>query len=254
MGVLDGKVALVTGAARGVGAGIARAFAKEGARVAVLDLDAAGAEAMAAELEQHAPAFGLGCDIRDSAQVDASVAQVVERFGTVDILVNNAMASAQSRFEDATDADIDLALDTGPKATYYFMRACFPHLKGTLEEGGGRIINLRSASDPGGLAGYGAYVAAKAGVGGLTRVAAREWGRHGITVNNLAPFVLTEGAKAHYDERPDELKGLLRRLSLPRAGDAEADVGRAAVFLAGPDSSYVTGCTISVDGGGTFFS
>ena len=105
------------------------------------------------------------------------------------------------------------------------------------------------------MAGFGAYVASKAAVGGLTRVAAREWGRHGITVNNLAPFVLSDGARSYFDERPEELeKIVLRSLAVPRLGDAESDVGRAAVFLAGPDSSYVTGVTLSVDGGGSFFS
>jgi NAD(P)-dependent dehydrogenase (short-subunit alcohol dehydrogenase family) len=194
------------------------------------------------------------CDIRDSGQVDACVADVVDRFGTVDILVNNAIDATSGRFEEITDEDLDRVLDTGPKATLYFMRACFPHLK-DRPEGGGRVINLRSGSEPQGLAGFGAYIASKAAVGGLTRAAAREWGRHGITVNALCPFVLSDGARSYFDERPEELDRIvLRSLSIPRLGDAEADVGRAAVFLAGPDSGYVTGCTLTVDGGGSFFS
>jgi NAD(P)-dependent dehydrogenase (short-subunit alcohol dehydrogenase family) len=249
--VLDSKVAIVTGSARGVGAGIARAFAKEGARVAVVDLDGEGAERVAAELnEGGGKALAVRCDIRDSARVNACVAEVIDRFGTVDILVNNAIDATSGRFEDITDDDLDRVLDTGPKATLYFMRACFPHLKGV-----GRIINLRSGSEPQGLSGFGAYIASKAAVGGLTRAAAREWGRHGITVNALCPFVLSDGARSYFDERPEELERIvLKSLSIPRLGDAEADVGRAAVFLAGPDSSYVTGCTLTVDGGGSFFS
>lgn len=253
MGVLDGKVAIVTGSARGVGAGIARAFAKEGAHVAVVDIEDERADAVAAELTSYAEAASYHCDIRDSAQVDACVAAVVDRFGTVDILVNNAIDATSGKFEDTTDDDLDRVLDTGPKATLYFMRACFPHLRDRPD--GARIINLRSGSEPQGLAGFGAYVASKAAVGGLTRVAAREWGRHGITVNNLAPFVLSDGARSYFDERPAELeKIVLKTLSVPRLGDAELDVGRAAVYLAGPDSSYVTGVTINVDGGGSFFS
>ncbi|WP_244930061.1 SDR family oxidoreductase [Nocardioides sp. W7] len=253
MGVLEGRVAIVTGAARGVGAGIARAFAKEGARVAVVDLDAEGAERTVAELTPYAEAFALRCDIRDSAQVDSCVADVVERLGSVDVLVNNAIDAVSARFEATTDDELDRVLDTGPKATLYFMRACFPHLQSSAY--GGRVINLRSGSEPQGLAGFGAYVASKAAVAGLTRVAAREWGRHGITVNNLAPFVLSEGARTYFDERPEELeKIVLKTMSVPRVGDAEHDVGRAAVYLAGPDSSYVTGVTLSVDGGGSFFS
>lgn len=251
MGTLDGRVALVTGAARGVGAGIARAFAKEGARVAVVDIDADGGSRIAAEIGGHAASYP--CDIRDSAQVDACVAAVAERFGAVDILVNNAIDATSGPFEDTTDDELDRVLDTGPKATLYFMRACFPHLRDSA--GGGRVINLRSGSEPQGMAGFGAYVASKSAVGGLTRVAAREWGRHGITVNNLAPFVLSDGARSYFDERPEELeKIVLKSLSVPRLGDAESDVGRAAVYLAGPDSSYVTGVTLSVDGGGSFFS
>lgn len=253
MGSLEGRVAIVTGAARGVGAGIARALAKEGARVAVVDLDADGAERVAADLAAYAGAAAYACDIRDSAQVDACVAAVVARFGGVDVLVNNAIDATSGPFEDTTDDDLDRVLDTGPRATLFFMRACFPHLRDTAY--GGRVINLRSGSEPQGLAGFGAYVAAKAAVGGLTRVAAREWGRHGITVNSLAPFVLSDGARSYFDDRPEELERIvLRTLSVPRLGDAEADVGRAAVYLAGPDSSYVTGVTLSVDGGGSFFS
>lgn len=251
-GVLEGRVAIVTGAGRGVGAGIARAFAKEGARVAVVDIDTDGAERVATELTSYAEAASYHCDIRDSAQVDACVAAVAERFGTVDVLVNNAIDATSGKFEETTDEDLDRVLDTGPKATLYFMRACFPHLR---DSDAGRVINLRSGSEPQGMAGFGAYVASKAAVGGLTRVAAREWGRHGITVNNLAPFVLSDGARSYFDERPEELeKIVLKSLAIPRLGEAESDVGRAAVFLAGPDSSYVTGVTLSVDGGGSFFS
>ncbi|HTW15411.1 MAG TPA: SDR family oxidoreductase [Nocardioides sp.] len=253
MGVLEGRVAIVTGAARGVGAGIARAFAKEGARVVVVDLDEEGAAGVVAELTPYAEALALRCDIRDSAQVDACVASVVARFGSVDVLVNNAIDAVSARFEETTDDELDRVLDTGPKATLYFMRACFAHLRDSGY--GGRVINLRSGSEPQGLAGFGAYVASKAAVAGLTRVAAREWGRHGITVNNLAPFVLSEGARSYFDERPEELeKIILKTMSVPRLGDAEHDVGRAAVYLAGPDASYVTGVTLSVDGGGSFFS
>jgi NAD(P)-dependent dehydrogenase (short-subunit alcohol dehydrogenase family) len=174
----------------------------------------------------------------------------VARWGTVDILVNNAMAARVGvGIEDLDDASIELALMTGPAATLYFMRACHPHLRN-----GGRVINLRSGSEAQPMAGYSAYVAAKAAVGGITRTAAREWGRHGITVNALCPFVLSEAAMAEFAKVPGQLEEIYERLSLPRTGDAVRDVGRAAVYLAGPDASYVTGCTLMVDGGGTFFS
>jgi NAD(P)-dependent dehydrogenase (short-subunit alcohol dehydrogenase family) len=104
------------------------------------------------------------------------------------------------------------------------------------------------------VVGYGTYVAAKAAVGGITRTAAREWGRDGITVNALCPFVLSEAAQSEFAKVPGQLEGIYEQLSIPRAGDAVRDVGRAAVFLAGPDAGYITGCSLMVDGGGTFFS
>jgi len=246
MGVLDGKVAIVTGGARGVGRGIAVALAQEGARVAIPDLRPT--DDVVTEIGEAA--WGAGCDVRDSSQVDAFVAETVSRFGTVDVLVNNAMgARVGIGIEDLDDAAIELALMTGPAATLYFMRACFPHL-----QGGGRVINLRSGSEPQPMPGYSTYVAAKAAIGGITRTAAREWGRKGITVNALCPFVLSEAAVTEFDKVPGQLDAIYDRLSIPRSGDPVTEIGRAAVFLAGPDAGYVTGCTLMVDGGGTFFS
>lgn len=249
MGVLDGKVAIVTGAGQGIGRGIALALAKEGARVAIADIDGDNASAVAAEIEATGgEALAHRCDIRESAQVDDFVARTVDRFGTVDILVNNAMAARVGvPLEEIDDESIELALATGPKATLYFMRACFPHLVD-----GGRIINLRSGSEVQGLVGFGTYIAAKAAVGGITRAAAREWGRRGINVNAIFPFALSDTARAHFESHPDELDAALGSLSIRRTGDPELDIGRAAVFLAGPDASFITGCTLTVDGGGSF--
>ena len=249
MGVLDGKVALVTGAGRGIGAGIARALAKEGARVAVVDINDEDGEASAAALrELGADAAHLHCDVRDTEQVDATVAAVVERFGTVDILVNNAIAvKVGMGLEEVTDADFELVWATGPRATLAFMRACHPHLRD-----GGRVVNLRSGSEFQALAGYGHYVAAKAAVGGLTRAAAREWGRHGITVNAICPFSLSPAAADWFADKPDQLDKIVRSFAIPRSGDAEHDIGRAVVYLVGPDAGYVTGVTLSIDGGAVF--
>lgn len=253
MGTLDGRVAIVTGGAGGVGRGIALALAKEGARVAVADIDRDGmAETVGLIEAQGGAALAVPCDIRDSAQVNEAVATVAGEFGGINILVNNAIAAnINVPLDTLTDEDIALSLDTGPKASLYFMRACYPHLQGD-----GRVINLRSASEMQGMPGMAPYIAAKGAVAALTRAAAREWGKQGITVNCIAPLVYTPAADEHFGGLTEEqLKSfVLRGLSIPRFGEAEADIGRTAVFLCGPDASYITGCTLSVDGGGSFMS
>jgi NAD(P)-dependent dehydrogenase (short-subunit alcohol dehydrogenase family) len=251
MGILDGKVALVTGAGQGVGRGIALAMAREGAVIAVVDRNGETAAETVVLIEgAGGKALQRVCDVRHAEEVNACVAAVVEATGTVDILVNNAVdAIVGIPLQDLDDAQFLISFASGPFASFWFMRACFPHL-----QDGGRVINLRSGTENQSMAGYGSYVAAKAAVGGLTRAAAREWGRHGITVNALVPFALSPSAEEDLARQPGKLEALYRQLSIPRTADVEADVGRAAVFLAGPDATFITGCTISVDGGGSFFA
>ncbi|MGA8256751.1 MAG: SDR family oxidoreductase [Nocardioides sp.] len=251
MGVLNGKVAIVTGSGQGVGRGIAIALAKEGASVAVVDRNATTASETVALVEREGGAANcFVCDVQDSTEVNDCVESVVEEFGTVDILVNNAVdARVGIGLQDLTDEEFLISFATGPFASFWFMRACFPYL-----QDGGRVINLRSGTENQSMVGYGAYVAAKAAVGGLTRAAAREWGRQGITVNALVPFALTPSAEADLARKPGRLEAVYQQLSIPRSADVEADVGRAAVYLAGPDATFITGVTLSVDGGGSFFA
>ncbi|WP_312168486.1 SDR family oxidoreductase [Microbacterium sp.] len=252
MGTLDDKVAIITGSGSGVGRGIALALAKEGAAIGVIDINDAGADETVALIEAAGGrALTVHCDIRRSAEVDAAVSSVVEAFGNVDILVNNAQgARGQVPFEEITDEDLDLVFQAGPIGAVYFMRAAFPYLK----DGYGRVINVRSGAEQIPLPGMGAYIAAKGAIGGVTRIAAREWGQYGITVNSIAPAAMTDAAKGYFDANPDKLEAVMAGMSLKRFGDAEADAGRAVAFLAGPDASYITGTTVSVDGGGAFYS
>lgn len=251
MGVLEGKVALITGAGQGVGRGIALAMAREGAAIAIVDRNGeTAAETVVLIEDLGGSAVYRMCDVRNSGEVNVCVASVVEALGTVDILVNNAVdARVGIPLEDVDDEQFLISFASGPFASFWFMRACFPYL-----QDGGRVINLRSGTENQSMVGYGAYVAAKAAVGGLTRAAAREWGRKGITVNALVPFALSPSAEADLARQPGRLEALYRQLSIPRSADVEADVGRAAVFLAGPDATFITGCTLSVDGGGSFFA
>jgi NAD(P)-dependent dehydrogenase (short-subunit alcohol dehydrogenase family) len=251
VGILDGKIAIITGAGQGVGRGIALAMAREGAAIAIVDPNnetAAETAILIGDLGSNA--IYRICDVRNSDEVNNCVASVVEALGTVDILVNNAVdAIVGIPLQDVDDEQFLISFASGPFASFWFMRACFPYL-----QDGGRVINLRSGTENQSMAGYGAYVAAKAAVGGLTRAAAREWGRQGITVNALVPFALSPSAEADLARQPGRLEALYRQLSIPRTADVEADVGRAAVFLAGPDATFITGCTLSVDGGGSFFA
>ncbi|WP_099041400.1 SDR family NAD(P)-dependent oxidoreductase [Mycobacterium neglectum] len=251
MGILDGKVALVTGAGQGVGRGIALAMAREGAAIAIVDRNAeTAAETVVLIEDLGGMALYRICDVSNSDEVNACVTSIVEALSTVDILVNNAVdARVGIPLQDVNDEEFLISFASGPFASFWFMRACFPHLRG-----GGCVINLRSGTENQSMVGYGAYVAAKAAVGGLTRAAAREWGREGITVNALVPFALSPSAEADLARQPGRLDALYRQLSIPRTADVEADVGRAAVFLAGPDATFITGCTLSVDGGGSFFA
>jgi NAD(P)-dependent dehydrogenase (short-subunit alcohol dehydrogenase family) len=245
---LAGKVALVTGAAQGVGLGIALALASEGASIAVVDRNRAGAtDAAAACRDRGVPAEGFTADVADPDDVVRTVAAVVDTFGGLQILVNNAHAFTLGiPLLDTTLADMEQSWRTAVLGTLYFMQAAHD----ALAVSGGTILNIGSGSALDGDAGSASYASAKEGVRVLTRVGAREWGPEGIRVNTLCPFSRSPRWEAFAAEHPGRVERQAASLPLRRApGDPELDIGRAALFLVSDDSSYVTGQTLFVEGG-----
>lgn len=246
MGKLDGKVAIVTGSGKGIGRGEAIALAKEGARVTVLSRTIEDVQRTAAEIQDlGGEAIAIRCDVGDADQIQSVVDRTVEAFGTVDILINNAQyIPAPADILEWTENKWRACFETGPLASWLFMKACFPHLKTR----GGKIINTCSATGYGGVnlpPLYVGYAAAKEAIRSLTRDAAKAWAKHNINVNVISPASRDQAdsnASAH---------AALEQINMPiaRWGDPEQDIGRIAVFLASADSDYITGQTISADGG-----
>jgi len=247
---LAGRVALVTGAGRGIGRGIALAFADEGAAVCVAELDADSAAETAREAAKRgARALATRCDVSRRDDVAATVDRAVRELGGIDVLVNNATGarreSAYKPLLEHDDEDWQEKLAVDLMGSFYFMKACFPHLK----QRRGSIINLCSMAGTERGLGFASYAATKEALRTLTGVAAREWGSEGIRANALCPSALTPGLKNFLDDNPDAVADALAKIPLGRMGDPETDIGRAAVFLASDDAAYMTGQTLWVDGG-----
>jgi len=247
MGKLTGKTAIVTGGGQGVGLGIARAFAEAGASLVLTGRDEAKLAGVTGELEAMGAKVAICAgDVRKRADAEHAVQMAVERFGQLDILVNNAQSSTPGTpFEDMDDETMRLTLESGVLGTIQHMQAAFPHLK----ERGGSIINFGSREGVHGGLGFGIYAATKEGVRALSRVAAREWGKHNIRVNVICPAALSPIAIKYLAEFPEQAEMYRKEISLGRFGDPETDIGPVAVFLASDDSRYVTGQTINADGG-----
>ena len=246
MGELAGKVAIVTGGGQGVGRGIALALAKAGATVVVAGRTLEKCERTIAEIEAAGGnGLALACDVGLRESVSATVAATVGAFGRIDILVNNAHTSRPLVGLEATrDKDMALAFQ-GFHGAFYFMQEAFEQLKANK----GRVINLGSVAGLRGDAGFASYAAAKEAVRAMSRVAAREWGVHGITVNVVCPFSDSPGVDYMIEKVPGFIDELTDQTSLKRLGSSEDDVGATVVYLCGPGGGYVTGQTINVDGG-----
>ena len=244
MGQLDQQIAVVTGAGRGIGQGIARAYAAEGADVVCISRTAANAEKVAREVEGLGRrAWALAVDVADPVAVRAAADQILGECGRVDILVNNAGVTRDTLLMRMTDDDWNLVLDTNLKGAFLWIRAL---TRAWVKQRSGRIINISSILGLIGNAGQCNYSASKAGLIGLTKSVARELGSRGLTANAIAPGFIDTDMTAVL---PETLRQeLLKRIPLATLGRVE-DVAAAAVFLAGTGARYITGHVLVVDGG-----
>lgn len=243
---LAGRVAIVTGAARGIGRAIALRFAHEGCRLVLCDREVGALHATAAAiLHGGGSVVAVGCDICDDDAPGALVANAVDRFGRLDVLVNNAGVVEMGYIQDVTADDYDRVMDVDVHAVIRMIRAAVEPLRAS---GRGRIVNLGSIEGVRGSAPLPLYCAAKHAVVGLTRATALQLGRYGITVNAICPGpVETEMIKPAL-KHPDSKRRLIRHIPVGRLGTPN-DVAGVACFLAGDDAAYVNGHALVVDGG-----
>lgn len=250
--LLAGRVVIITGAARGVGKGIAEAVTERGASALLVDRDEMLLDETARELSVAGRrVVTLGVDLRDADSAERIVAAAVDTLGTVHGLVNNAIATNEpKRFLEITRADYDLVFDVGPRATFELMQAVHPLL---LANGGGSIVNLGSGSGTMGKPKFGAYAGAKEAIRGISKVAALEWGRDNIRVNVVCPFAESDGIRAWREMAPDAYERSLRGVPMGRLGDVTTDIGAVVAFLLSDEASFVTAQTILIDGGAAGF-
>lgn len=261
MGFLTGKTAIITGAGRAtlsdgscgsIGYGIATAYAKEGANLVITGRNVKKLEDAKEELERL---YGIkvlsvqadvSAGVDNEAVVENVIKQAVDTFGRIDVLINNAQASASGvTIADHTTEQFDLAVYSGLYATYYYMKACYPYLKETK----GTVINFASGAGLFGNFGQCSYAAAKEGIRGLTRVAATEWGKDGINVNIVCPLAWTAQLENFQNAYPEAFKANVKMPPMGHYGDVEKEIGRACVGLASPDFKYLSGETITLEGG-----
>lgn len=261
MGFFTGKTVIITGAGRAVlsngrcgsiGYGIATAYAKEGANLVITGRNIKKLEDAKAELEEK---YGVKvllvqadiCDGADNEAIAANVVkQAVDTFGGIQVLINNAQASASGvTLAEHTTEQFNLALYSGLYATFYYMKACYPYLK----ESKGSVINFASGAGLFGNYGQCSYAAAKEGIRGLSRVAATEWGRDGINVNVVCPLAWTAQLEQFEKAYPDAFKANVKMPPMGYYGDAEDDIGRVCVQLGTPDFKYMSGETLTLEGG-----
>ncbi|WP_417897373.1 3-oxoacyl-ACP reductase FabG [Bacillus haimaensis] len=240
---LSGKVAIITGAANGLGLEAARVFLREGAKVALVDYDAAAGERRVSELQAEGEAAFYQVDVSNQSQVLEMVQMVKEKFGQIDILINNAGITKDNMLLKMSGEDFQQVMDINVNGVFNCTQAVVPHM---LEQGAGKIINTSSVSGVYGNVGQTNYAASKAAVVGMTKSWAKEFGRKGINVNAVAPGFVETSMVATVPEKV--IQGLLQVIPLQRLGKP-SDIANAYLFLASDESDYVNGTVLHVDGG-----
>lgn len=245
---LKKNVTIITGGGKGIGFGLAQAFAAEGSDLVITGRT----ESRLIEAKERLEAeFGIKVlpIVADGADEDAIrnvVAKTIETFGKINTLVNNAQVSRSGLpLVDHTREDFDLAIYSGLYAAFFYMRECFPYLK----ESKGSVINFASGAGLFGKLGQASYAAAKEGIRGMSRVAAAEWGPDGVRVNVVCPLAMTESLREWKENYSELFEKTIQGIPLGRFADPRNDIGRVCVFLASDDASYVTGETITLQGG-----
>jgi len=251
MGRLLGRTAIVTGGAKGIGRHYARALAQEGAAVVVADI-VEGTEVVEAIAAEHGPETVMGavCDVSDEASVQALVSLAVERFGQIDVLVNNAALFAPLRQTRCTEIDVglwDRVMAVNLRGPFLMVKHVVPHM---IARGYGKIINIGSGTAYRGIPWMLHYVTSKGGIMALTRALSRELGEHGIRVNTLSPgFILSDSVVSENPEHVETARPLVLQIRALKRDAYPEDLLGALVFLASSDSDFVTGQTLAVDGG-----
>jgi NAD(P)-dependent dehydrogenase (short-subunit alcohol dehydrogenase family) len=245
---LEGHVTLITGGGKGIGFGLAEAFAEAGSH---LVLTGRTESRLIEAKERLETKYGIEVlpIVADGADEDAIrnvVAKAVEQFGKINTLVNNAQVSKSGTLlVEHTKEDFDLAIYSGLYAAFFYMRECFPYLKETK----GSVINFASGAGLIGKLGQASYAAAKEGIRGMSRVAAAEWGPDGVRVNVVCPLAMTESLQEWKVNYPELFEKTIQGIPLGRFADPKEDIGKVCVFLASEDAAYVTGETVTLQGG-----
>ena len=245
---LAGNVTIITGGGKGIGFGLAQAFAQEGSDLVITGRTESRLLDAKKRLEEEygIEVLPIVADGADEAAIKNVVAKAVDKFGKITTLVNNAQVSKSGLpLVEHTKEDFDLAIYSGLYAAFFYMRECFPYLK----ESKGSVINFASGAGLFGKLGQSSYAAAKEGIRGMSRVAASEWGPDGVRVNVICPLAMTESLREWKEHYPDLYEKTIQGIPLGHFADPKNDIGRVCVFLASSDAEYITGETITLQGG-----